>query len=322
MNKAISLVSLALETLEIEAKAITQLKDSINADFESVVNFIYESQARVVITGIGKSALIGQKIVATLNSTGTPAVFLHAADAIHGDLGMIQSNDLVICLSKSGNSPEIKALIPFLKKGTNKLVGMTANKTSQLAKQADFLLHTPVEKEACPHNLAPTTSTTVQLVLGDAIAVCLMQKKNFQTKDFAKYHPGGSLGKQLYLQLTDLLDPDEQPYVALQTPINKVINEITSKRKGATVVLDQNAVVGLITDGDIRRMLETYDNPFQKAALDIMTADPFVLQEDSLASYALLEMDKRKLNHIIVVSNTGTYLGIIHVLDFVKEGLR
>ena len=258
----------------MEAEAINNLVNYIDDSFLDVVNLIANSKGRVVVTGIGKSGVIGLKIVATFNSTGTPSIFMHAADAIHGDLGIIQKDDIVICISKSGNSPEIKSLIPFLKKEKNILIGMTSDLNSFLSTNSDFIINTPVSKEACPNNLAPTTSTSVQLAMGDALAMCLLEQNKFEAKDFAKYHPGGNLGKKLFLTLGEMINSKSQPTVDINDPLKNVINEITSKMLGATAVLNVNKVVGIITDGDIRRMLEENETFKNKTASDIMTYNP------------------------------------------------
>ncbi|MDX1326613.1 MAG: KpsF/GutQ family sugar-phosphate isomerase, partial [Arenibacter sp.] len=255
-----NILAIAKKAIENEAEAIHNLSSLLDDDFSKAVEYIRTSKGRVIISGIGKSALIASKIVATLNSTGTPSIFMHAADAIHGDLGTVQENDVVICISKSGNTAEIKMLVPLIKRGNNKLIGMTGNKDSFLAQQADFVLNTYVEKEACPNNLAPTTSTTAQLVMGDALAICLLELKGFSSKDFAKYHPGGALGKKLYLRVGDLATTNQVPQVDISCDVKSVIVEISEKMLGATAVMENNKIVGIVTDGDIRRMLNKYDN--------------------------------------------------------------
>ena len=252
--KTEDIINIARQTITEEAAAVAKLTDYIDDDFTQAVDYILHSKGRVVITGIGKSAIIANKIVATMNSTGTPAIFMHAADAIHGDLGIIQQEDVVICISKSGNTPEIKVLVPLLKRGNNKLIAITSNKGSVLAQQADWVLYAHVEKEACPNNLAPTTSTTAQLVLGDALAVCLLEMKHFGSSDFAKYHPGGALGKRLYLKVSDIVVHNQKPEVSPDTDIKKVIVEISAKMLGVAAVIDQGNIVGVVTDGDIRRL--------------------------------------------------------------------
>lgn len=312
----------AQNTLLAEADALTNLAHLIDDQFSKVVELIHQGSGRLVITGIGKSGIIAQKIVATLNSTGTPAIFLHAADAIHGDLGMVQRDDIVLCISKSGNSPEIKALIPFIQKGGNPVVGMTADSESFLAQNSNYFLHTPVAEEACPNNLAPTTSTTLQLALGDALAVCLLEMKEFSPADFARYHPGGSLGKKLYLTLADMVGAHEKPAVQKNASIKEVIHEMTTKRLGAVVVLDQQTIVGLITDGDLRRMLNEQYQINELIARDIMTPNPTTLEGNILAVEALRMIEERKFNHIVVTDAEANYLGVVHVLDFLKQGIN
>tara|TARA_A100001011_G_scaffold177517_1_gene186208 strand:+ start:1897 stop:2862 length:966 start_codon:yes stop_codon:yes gene_type:complete len=316
-----SIIERAKMTILMEAEAINNLVNYIDDSFLDVVNLIANSKGRVVVTGIGKSGVIGLKIVATFNSTGTPSIFMHAADAIHGDLGIIQKDDIVICISKSGNSPEIKSLIPFLKKEKNILIGMTSDLNSFLSTNSDFIINTPVSKEACPNNLAPTTSTSVQLAMGDALAMCLLEQNKFEAKDFAKYHPGGNLGKKLFLTLGEMINSKSQPTVDINDPLKNVINEITSKMLGATAVLNVNKVVGIITDGDIRRMLEENETFKNKTASDIMTYNPICLNHNVLAVEATKMMNKKNINHVIVLKNSK-YLGIIHVLDLIKEGIN
>tara|TARA_X000001036_G_scaffold26943_1_gene22403 strand:+ start:368 stop:1333 length:966 start_codon:yes stop_codon:yes gene_type:complete len=316
-----SIIERAKMTILMEAEAINNLVNYIDDSFLDVVNLIANSKGRVVVTGIGKSGVIGLKIVATFNSTGTPSIFMHAADAIHGDLGIIQKDDIVICISKSGNSPEIKSLIPFLKKEKNILIGMTSDLNSFLSTNSDFIINTPVSKEACPNNLAPTTSTSVQLAMGDALAMCLLEQNKFEAKDFAKYHPGGNLGKKLFLTLGEMINSKSQPSVDINDPLKNVINEITSKMLGATAVLNVNKVIGIITDGDIRRMLEENETFKDKTASDIMTYNPICLNHNVLAVEATKMMNKKNINHVIVLKNSN-YLGIIHVLDLIKEGIN
>lgn len=321
MKNSNTIIDNALLTIDIESKAIANLKNSINSDFETAVNFIYNSKGRVIITGIGKSAIIAQKIVATMNSTGTPSIFMHAADAIHGDLGNIQNEDVVICISKSGNTPEIKVLVPLIQNYGNKIIALTGNPDSFLATNADFILNCYVEKEACPNNLAPTTSTTAQLVLGDALAVCLLKMKDFSSKDFAKYHPGGALGKRLYLRVSDLISNNELPIVAPDTNVKDVIIEISKKRLGATVVINENTILGMITDGDIRRMLEKNSDISALTAKDIMSANPKTIQSDAMAIDALHTLENFEITQILVVGEQEEYLGIIHLHDLIKEGI-
>ena len=310
----------AIEVLELEAKALLNLTSKISDDFSEVVNLIVNLKGRVILTGIGKSAIIAQKIVATLNSTGTPAIFMHAADAIHGDLGIIQENDLIIAISKSGNTPEIKVLIPFLKQSKNKLVAIVGNLNSYLAEQADYVLDTTVEREACPNNLAPTTSTTAQLAMGDALAVCLQTARKFTDRDFAKYHPGGALGKQLYLKVSDLSDSNGIPSVSSTDNVRQTIITITKFRLGATAVLENEQIIGIITDGDIRRMLENYENTSNLTAKDIMSSNPKEIEADELAANALHKMRENNISQLLVTKN-GIYAGIIHIQDLLKEGI-
>lgn len=322
MNKSIDkIIELAKTTINIEADSIRNLENFINDDFIASVKIIYESKGRVVITGIGKSAIIAQKIVATMNSTGTPAIFMHAADAIHGDLGTIQQNDIVICISKSGNTPEIKVLVPLLKNGGNKLIAIVGNIDSYLAKQADHILNTTVEKEACPNNLAPTSSTTAQMAMGDALAVCLLDYRGFSSKDFAKYHPGGALGKKLYLKVSDLSGMNQKPQVKPEDPIKSVIIEISSKRLGATAVVDDNnKLVGVITDGDLRRMLEKTESFNALKASDIMNKAPKQIDSDELAVNAMTLLEKYNITQVIVTKD-GIYEGFVHLHDLLREGI-
>ena len=314
------IITSAKQTITEEAQAIAKLIDYIDDDFTKSVQYILQSKGRVVITGIGKSAIIANKIVATMNSTGTPAIFMHAADAIHGDLGIIQQDDVVICISKSGNTPEIKVLVPLLKRGNNKLIAITSNKNSVLAQQADSVLYAHVDKEACPNNLAPTTSTTAQLVLGDALAVCLLEMKHFGSSDFAKYHPGGALGKRLYLKVSDIVSHNQKPEVSPDTDIKKVIVEISEKMLGVTAVLNNHQIVGIVTDGDIRRMLSKTDSIKGLVAKDIMSANPKTIDLESLAIDALHLMEKNKITQLLV-TREGQYEGIIHLHNLIQEGL-
>ena len=316
-----TIIENALQTIELESKAIANLTNLIDTDFEDAVNFIFQSKGRVIITGIGKSAIIANKIVATMNSTGTPAIFMHAADAIHGDLGNIQQDDCVICISKSGNTPEIKVLVPLIQNYGNKLIALTGNPTSFLGKNADYTLNCYVEKEACPNNLAPTTSTTAQLVMGDALAVCLLEMKEFTSNDFAKYHPGGALGKKLYLRINDLIANNELPIVATDTPVKDAIIEISNKRLGATAVLDDKKVVGMITDGDIRRMLENNEDIRTLTAKDIMTQNPKTLNANDMAIDALRTLEDHGITQILVTDDQENYVGIVHLHDLIKEGI-
>lgn len=318
--KTEEIISIAQQTIAEEAKAVAKLTDYIDTDFVQAVNCILNAKGRVVITGIGKSAIIANKIVATMNSTGTPAIFMHAADAIHGDLGIIQENDVVICISKSGNTPEIKVLVPLLKRGNNKLIAITSNKGSVLALQADCVLYAHVEKEACPNNLAPTTSTTAQLVLGDALAVCLLEMKHFGSSDFAKYHPGGALGKRLYLKVSDIVINNQKPEVTPDTDIKQVIVEISAKMLGVTAVIANGNIVGVVTDGDIRRMLSKTDSIKGLTAKDIMSVSPKTIEWDSLAIDALSLMEKNKITQLLVTHN-GVYAGVIHLHNLIQEGV-
>jgi arabinose-5-phosphate isomerase len=316
-----SIIQTALRTIKLEAQSIDGLSKFINEDFEKALNAIHRCKGRTVVSGIGKSAIIAQKIVATLNSTGTPAVFLHAADAIHGDLGMVQQDDVIIIISKSGNSPEIKMLIPLLKNFGNIIIGMAGNLESDLAKRADIILNTTVEQEACPNNLAPTTSTTAQMVMGDALAVCLMEMKGFSSDDFAKFHPGGTLGKKLYLRVYDLFADNEKPAVKANQSLREVIVEMTQKRLGITAVIDDaSGLLGIITDGDLRRMLEKNVSIESVLAKDIMTANPKTIGPDELAIDALDSLRKNGITQLAVVEN-GKYLGIVHLHDLIREGL-
>ena len=316
-----SIKQIAVKTIQLEANAIAGLLSYINGEFEKAVNAIKQCKGRVVISGIGKSAIIAQKIVATLNSTGTPSIFMHAADAIHGDLGIIRKEDVVILISKSGEGPEIKVLVPLVKNFGNTLIGIVGSADSYLAKKATIFLNTYVEQEACPNNLAPTSSTTAQLVMGDALAVALMELKGFQSDDFARLHPGGTLGKKLYLRVSDLYPDNEMPKVLSNQSLREVIVEMTAKRLGVTAVIDtENNLLGIITDGDLRRMLEknvTIDNV---NAGDIMTKNPKTIEPHELAVDALDILRKEEISQL-VVSNNGKYLGIIHLHDLIKEGL-
>ena len=314
------IITSAKQTITEEAQAIAKLIDYIDDDFTKSVQYMLQSKGRVVITGIGKSAIIANKIVATMNSTGTPAIFMHAADAIHGDLGIIQQDDVVICISKSGNTPEIKVLVPLLKRGNNKLIAITSNKNSVLAQQADSVLYAHVDKEACPNNLAPTTSTTAQLVLGDALAVCLLEMKHFGSSDFAKYHPGGALGKRLYLKVSDIVSHNQKPEVSPDTDIKKVIVEISEKMLGVTAVLNNHQIVGIVTDGDIRRMLSKTDSIKGLTAKDIMSVNPKTIEVDCLAIDALHLMEKNKITQLLATKQ-GEYVGIIHLHNLIQEGL-
>jgi arabinose-5-phosphate isomerase len=315
-----NILSSAKKAILSESESIKKIIDYLDHQFVDAVETIYNSKGRLVITGIGKSAIIAQKIVATLNSTGTPSLFLHAAEAIHGDLGMIQSQDVVICISKSGNSPEIKVLVPFLKKYGHTLIAITGNMTSFLAKSSDLVLNTTVDAEACPNNLAPTNSTTAQLVMGDALAVCLMELRDFKAADFAKYHPGGALGKKLLLRVNDMLEHALKPNVSPDTPIKQVIFEISEKRLGVTAVIENKKVVGIITDGDIRRMLNNRDSIAGVIAQDIMTKNPKTITSTTMVIDAFNMMEDFAITQLVVV-DYGEFKGILHIHDILKEGI-
>lgn len=319
--KSPSILEIARRTLELEAQALSDLSHSINPSFEKVIHVLNDMKGRLVISGIGKSAIVGQKIVATLNSTGTPSIFMHAADAIHGDLGMIQHDDVVMIISKSGESPEIKMLITLVKNLGNTLIGMVGNLQSVLATSSHYVLNTTVSQEACPNNLAPTASTTAQMAMGDAVAVSLMELKGFTADDFAKFHPGGTLGKKLYLRVHDLSKQNEKPAVGADSNIREVIVEMTKKRLGLTAVVDASRqLLGVITDGDLRRMLEKEIDIEHKKAKDIMSKHPKTIAPDALAVDALDRMRKNNITQLIV--KTGEeYVGVIHLHDLIKEGL-
>jgi arabinose-5-phosphate isomerase len=320
MNNNLIIAS-ALRSIQLQSSSISDLAAFINDDFKAAINLVAASKGRLVISGIGKSAIVAQKIVATMNSTGTPSLFMHAADAIHGDLGMVQPDDVVMVISKSGDSPEIKVLAPLVKSFGNKLIGMVGNMQSYLALQSDVVLNTTVAQEACPNNLAPTTSTTAQMVMGDAMAVCLMETKEFKSSDFAKYHPGGALGKKLYLRVAELVQPHEKPSVKSGASIKEAIVEITKRRLGAAAVLnDREEVLGIITDGDLRRMLEKYDSFASLTANSIMSMHPKTIQTESLAVEALELMRKHNINQLIALDKE-TYAGILHLQDLVREGI-
>lgn len=315
-----AIINNAKRTIELESQAILYLSELVNDDFAEAVNLIHNSTGRVIITGIGKSAIIATKIVATLNSTGTPAIFMHAADAIHGDLGLILNDDVVVFISKSGNTPEIKVLVPFIKNAKNKMIAITGNKDSFLGQQVDYVLNAFVEKEACPNNLAPTTSTTAQLVIGDALAICLLELKGFSSKDFAKYHPGGALGKKLYLKVRDLSSVNEKPQVAINTPLKDVIIEISEKMLGVTAVVENEKIIGIITDGDLRRMLSKVDNMSLLTAKEIMSINPKSINSDAMAIDAMELMESHSISQLLVEEN-GKYAGVVHVHDLIKEGI-
>lgn len=320
MNSELSILQIAKQTIEAESKAIFNLSNLITDDFAEAVKLIYNSKGRVIVTGVGKSAIIASKIVATLNSTGTPAIFMHAADAIHGDLGLILKDDIVICISKSGNTAEIKVLVPLIKSANNKMIAITGNKDSYLGQQVDYVLNAYVEKEACPNNLAPTTSTTAQLVIGDALAVCLLEMRGFSHKDFAKYHPGGALGKKLYLRVQDISSVNEKPKVLQSTNIKDVIIEISEKRLGVTAVVENDSIIGIITDGDIRRMLSNTDDFTSLTAKDIMSVNPKRVKAETMAVDALELMETNEITQLLVEDN-GNYAGVVHLHDLIKEGI-
>jgi len=315
-----TILATAKKTILSESESIANLINLIDDDFAKSVELIYNCKGRLIVTGIGKSAIIATKMVATFNSTGTPSMFLHAAEAIHGDLGMVQPGDVIICISKSGNSPEIKVLVPLLKRFGNMLIGMTANPSSFLGKESDFVLNAHVDMEACPNNLAPTNSTTAQLVLGDALAVCLMEMRNFKSEDFAKYHPGGALGKKLLLRVVDMLDQTHRPQVSPDASIKNVIMEISEKRLGVTAVIENNHLVGIITDGDIRRMLEKRDTFSDLTAKDIMTKNPKTVQLSDMVVDAFNTMENHSITQMVVVDN-DQYKGVLHIHDILKEGI-
>lgn len=315
-----SILKGAKDSIIAQSDALKIMANTVNDDFTKAVELIYKSKGRVVITGIGKSAIIANKIVATLNSTGTPSIFMHAADAIHGDLGLVQKNDIVICLSKSGNTPEIKVLTPLLKRTENPLIAITGNPNSFLGQHADFVFNSFVEKEVCPNNLAPTTSTTAQLVMGDALAVCLLNLRDFSEQDFAKYHPGGALGKKLLLTVRDLAKENEQPCVSPNTSIKEVILEISKKRLGMTAVTQNEAILGIITDGDLRRMLAETDNISGLTAKDIMTPNPKTIDISAMAVEAMKDMETYEISQLLVTNGT-TYAGVVHIHDLIREGI-
>jgi len=320
LNNKKAILKIATKVIKTEAEAIQNLSVLLDDEFANVVNYILAFKGRVVISGIGKSAIIASKIVSTLNSTGTPAIFMHAADAIHGDLGTIQDNDVVICISNSGNTPEIKMLIPLIKRGNNKLIGITGNPNSFLAEQSNFLLNTHVDKEACPNNLAPTTSTTAQLVMGDALAISLLELRGFSSSDFAKYHPGGALGKKLYLRVGDIASKNMKPKVYSNTSVKQVIVEISKNMLGVTAVVENNTIIGIITDGDIRRMLNKHDNISELTAKDIMTTNPKTIDTNTLAMKALEVMQEKGITQILATKN-NTYVGIVHLHNLINEGI-
>ena len=320
MTSTSNILASAKKTILSESLSISKLADLLDANFATAVEKIHQSKGRLVVTGIGKSAIIAQKMVASFNSTGTPSLFLHAAEAIHGDLGMLQKEDVVICISKSGNSPEIKVLVPLLKRFDNILIAITGNMSSFLAQGSDIVLNTTVDSESCPNNLAPTNSTTAQLVMGDALAVCLMEIRNFTAEDFAVYHPGGALGKKLLLRVKDMLENSLKPMVAPDAPIKKVIFEISEKRLGVTAVVENNKVIGIITDGDIRRMLNERDSFADLTAKDIMTKNPKTTHSEAMVIDAFHMMENFKITQLIVVDDSE-FRGVLHLHDILKEGI-
>ena len=320
MEDKISVLNYAKDTIKLQANSIQNLNKLLTKDFERAVNLINKFKGRVIVTGIGKSAIIAQKIVATFNSTGTPSIFMHAADAIHGDLGLIQEHDIIICISKSGNTPEIKALVPFIKKTNNKLIAITGETKSYLSDKSDIVINSYVDNEACPNNLAPTTSTTAQLVIGDAIAVCLVKLRGFSSNDFAKYHPGGNLGKRLFLKVEDLIDTRIPPKVNVSDLMKDVIIEISNKMLGIAAVLDKDKIVGVITDGDLRRQLLKSQDISKVKAIEIMTKSPKIIDKKLLAADALLIMKKNKISQLIV-SEKNKYIGVLHIQSLIKEGI-
>lgn len=320
MAEILPIAEFAKQTIQNEVLALEKMASFVDESFEAAVTLLHQSSGRVVLTGIGKSAIIAQKISATLNSTGTPALFMHAADAIHGDLGMIRPEDAVIIISKSGESPEIKALVPFVKHFGNPVIAICGNTQSYLAAKADYFINTTVDKEACPNNLAPTTSTTAQLVMGDAIAVCLLQLKGFTARDFARFHPGGALGKQLYLTAGELSRRNMKPEVAVDADLKEVILTISQHRLGATAVLESRRLIGIITDGDLRRMLGKEQSGDRLKAADICTRSPLTIEEDVLAVKALAIMQERNITQLIT-TREGAYTGMLHLHDLIREGL-
>ena len=320
MKYNIDIKKIAKSVINIEGESILNLQTYIKDDFSDIISAILKAKGRLIVTGIGKSANIAQKIVSTLNSTGQPSIFMHAADAIHGDLGNVQTDDIVLFISKSGNTDEIKVLLPLIKAMGNTIIAMTANSNSYLSKQSNWTINSSVEKEACPNNLAPTTSTTAQLVMGDVLAVCLLECREFTDDDFARYHPGGTIGKQLFMKIGELCSTNQVAKVSADSSVNEVIIEISNKRLGATAVVENNKLVGIITDGDIRRMLENQSDWNNFKAFDIMNSNPKIVNDDDLASTALKVMQQNNISQIIVVNN-ATYIGIVHIHDILKEGV-
>lgn len=320
MKSTEEIKQIGLDTIDAELQAIKGLKSQLNDDFAKAVELIINTDGRVVVTGIGKSANIATKIVATFNSTGTPSIFMHAADAIHGDLGTIQKNDVIICISNSGNTPEIKVLVPLIKLRENKIIAFTGNLKSFLAENSDLVINTSVNKEACPNNLVPTSSTTAQLVMGDALAIALVECRGFTMEDFGKFHPGGAIGKKIYLRVSDLFSVNEAPKVNKDDDIKSIIVEISSKRLGATAVLNNDKLIGIITDGDLRRMLEENQNIGDVVALDIMSPNPRTIHKDAHVADALSIMRKENITQLLVVDGSA-YVGVIHLHDILREGI-
>jgi len=320
LNARQKIIRIATKAINDELKAVSGLLKTVDEHFVDAVELIYHSKGRVIISGIGKSAIIAQKIAATFNSTGTPSIFMHAADAIHGDLGIVRDDDVVLLMSKSGETPEIKILVPLLKGRKNKLIAMVGNTSSYLAKQADIFLDATVEKEACPNNLAPTSSTTAQLVVGDALAISLLELRGFTAADFAKFHPGGALGKKMFLRVEDLSINNEVPKVDIDELMDAVIIEMTSKRLGATAVLNNSNLVGIITDGDLRRMIQKYSDYRSLTAKDAMTANPKKIKHNALVVDALNIMRENNITQL-PVTKQGKYVGVIHLHDILKEGI-
>jgi arabinose-5-phosphate isomerase len=316
-----TILASAKRTIEIQANCVSALSNFADQNFADAVKEIKASKGRLIISGIGKSAIVAQKIVATMNSTGTPSLFMHAADAIHGDLGMVQRDDIVMVISKSGNSPEIKVLLPLLKNFGNRIIAISGNDRSYLAQESDIVINSSVEQEACPNNLAPTTSTTAQMVMGDALAICLMEERSFNSSDFAKFHPGGALGKKLYLKVSDLIKDHEKPEASAEDNIKSVIIKITKSRLGAVAIVNnEKNAIGIITDGDLRRMLEKYDEFSKITAKDIMSHHPKKIKNDAMAAEALTVMKENNINQLLVTENDA-YAGILHLQDLIREGI-
>lgn len=320
MNSKFDIIKVAKKSIENQGNSVLNLSNLIDINFKESVKLLASTKGRIILTGVGKSAIIGKKIVATMNSTGSPAIFMHAAEALHGDLGIVQNDDVIIVISKSGNTQEIKQLVPFLKTTGVKLISITSEKNSFLAINSDFFINSFIEKEACPNNLAPTTSTTAQLVIGDAIAICLLEIKGFNKKDFAKYHPGGSLGKKLNVKVNDLLDLNLKPEVSFNEKFENIIDEISKNMLGATAVLKNKKIIGIITDGDLRRFFSKNINPKKITASEIMTKSPLSVRSNILAYDAFKIMKENKITQLIVTENKN-YVGIIHLHNILKEGI-